>query len=343
VFLFIGDGMGKNQAHAPELYGETVDFIHFPVKGLISTHDYNFNVTDSAAAGTALASGKKTIYGSLNINNALDPTVKFTTIAEYAHGAGMKVGILTTVTLTHATPAAFYGKSLDRWSGDNLADQLIHSGFDYFAGGNIVENNMHSDNFLGLAQEAGYLVVRSRDAFEDLFSASGKVIAIPPSNELHHEGSLFYEIDRDPYNHEHWTLSDITRKGIEVLHNPDGFFMMIESGKIDWACHNNDLERAIGEVIALDQAIMRALEFAAEYPDDTLIVVTADHETGGMVIESNSIHFTSSSHTGVPVPVYAFGKNASFFHGNYDNTDIFYRLARAMKLHVQCTCTYTGH
>jgi len=335
VFLFIGDGMGGNQARAPELYGNTVDFIRSPAKGLIYTHDYNYNVTDSAAAGTALASGRKTTYGSLNINSDVDPTEHFKTIAEYAHEAGIKVGVLTTVSLTHATPSAFYGKSSNRWDEEELAVQLIASGFDYFAGGSIVVSDFQNDFLIDAAKGAGYYVARSRGDFEALSPVSGKVIAFPPSEKIQNDGSLFYEVDRDYGDVDHWTLSDITRKGIDVLHNPDGFFMMIECGKIDWACHNNDAERAVGEVLSLDQAVKVALDFAAEYPDDTLIVITADHETGGMDIASGYIRFTSYDHTGVPVPVYAFGANSSFFNGNFDNTDIFYRIARAMKLKVK--------
>ena len=470
VFLFIGDGMGEAQITAAEIYAHVnnptlsgmsirpgrpgnidvnrLEFSRFPVRGSQTTHDFNSFVTDSASAGTAIASGRKTTAGSININPAIDPNVEFKTIAEYARDAGMRVGIVTSVTLTHATPAAFYGKVLSRNDTETLAQQLIDSGFHFFAGGNIVSNANRSDVFLAQAQAAGYNVVRTRNELETLTSASGKVIAIPPAASLQDGGALFYEIDRDPTNAEHWTLADLTRKGIEVLYNPNGFFMVVESGKIDWAGHANDAVAIIYDILAMDQAVRLALEFAARHPEETLIVVTGDHETGGMTIgrggshntdfsllnsqtmshveiqrqlpnirrtlttgntianidvflqqtfginindgngsmpstirsggretfssaeraaietaflqsfgaqvgngsgSSNSafgntiiqilnnrsgIGWTTTGHTGIPVPVYAFGTRATLFSGNYDNTDIFFKLASAMGLEV---------
>jgi len=472
VFLFIGDGMGKAQIAAAEIYAHVnnptlsgmsirpgqsgnidvnrLEFSRFPVRGSQTTHDFNSFVTDSASAGTAIASGRKTTSGSININPAIDPNVEFKTIAEHARDAGMRVGIVSSVMLTHATPAAFYGKVSDRNDTNTLAQQLIDSGFHFFGGGNIVSSASQSNAFLAQAQAAGYNVVRTRSGLEALTSASGRVIAIPPAASLQ-DGALFYEIDRDPTNEEHWTLADLTRKGIEVLYNPNGFFMMIESGKIDWAGHANDAVTIIYDIFALDQAVRIALEFAARYPEETLIVVTGDHETGGMTIgrggshntdfsllngqtmshveiqrqlpivrrtlttgntiadidvflqqafginindgngsiqstiraggrdtfssaeraaietaflesfgaqvggslgSSNSalvntvikllntragIGWTTTGHTGIPVPVYAFGTRAALFGGNYDNTDIFFKLASAMGLEVGST------
>jgi alkaline phosphatase len=291
VFLFIGDGMAMPQVSSAEIYANALAskdvaakklaFSQFPVTGLTTTYDASSFITDSASAGTAIATGHKTLSGVVN----MDPgkTVKYTTIAEQAKAAGMKVGIVTSVSIDHATPASFYAKVPSRSNYYDIAVQLTKSGFDYFGGGGFLQpKGAKGDqpSVVDLAKAAGYSYVDSKSAFLSLKKGSGKVIAV--NEDLQDASSLYYSMDRHASS---LSLADFTKKGIELLSDsPKGFFMMVEGGKIDWACHANDAAASITDTLALDAAIQEALAFAAKYPKDTLIIVTGDHETGGMTI-----------------------------------------------------------
>jgi alkaline phosphatase len=209
-------------------------------------------------------------------------TKQFKTIAEYAHEAGRRVGIVSTVTLNHATPASFYAKVPSRSNYYDIAVQLAQSGFEFFGGGLIDQRtgkNKDQRDAVELALAAGYTYVETNEGFHALKAGAGKVIAV--NAVIQDSGSMPYEIDRKPGD---LSLADYTRKGIELLDNPAGFFFMVEGGKVDWSCHANDAGAAIGDVLALDAAIRVALDFARTHPDETLIVVTGDHETGGLTI-----------------------------------------------------------
>jgi alkaline phosphatase len=290
VFLFIGDGMAMPQIGATEVYANALSskdiavkrlgFSKFPAVGMDTTYDAGTFITDSASAGTALASGNKTLSGVVN----MDPgkTVKYTTIAELAKAKGMKVGIVTTVSLDHATPACFYAKAPSRSDYYDIAAQIATSGFDFFGGGGFLQptgKNKDKSDVVELAKKAGYKYVNSKADFLALKSGAGKVLAV--NETLADSASMPYEIDRKP---DDLSLADYAAKGIELLDNPKGFFMMVEGGKIDWACHANDAAASIRDTLALDAAVAKAVEFAAKHPKDTLIVVTGDHETGGMTI-----------------------------------------------------------
>ncbi|MDR0663806.1 MAG: alkaline phosphatase, partial [Spirochaetaceae bacterium] len=291
LFLFIGDGMAMAQISSAEIYTtarsskdiniERLDFTRFPVAGLTTTYDAGTFITDSASAVTAIATGNKTLSGVLN----MDPgkTRSFKTIAEYAHEAGMKVGVVSSVTLDHATPAGFFAKTPSRSNYYDIAVQMVQSGFDYFAGGGLLQptgKNKDQADVIQLARDAGYSYANSRAAFDALKPGGGKVLAINAT--LQDSGSMPYELDRKS---DDISLADYTRKGIELLEdNTEGFFLMVEGGKIDWACHANDAGAAINDVIIFDKAVKVALDFARRHPDDTLIIVTGDHETGGMTI-----------------------------------------------------------
>ncbi|MDR3161032.1 MAG: alkaline phosphatase [Spirochaetaceae bacterium] len=291
VFLFIGDGMAMAQISSTEVYATArsskdinitkLGFTRFPVSGLTTTYDAGTFITDSASAVTAIATGNKTLSGVINMDPA--KKVSYKTIAEYAHETGMKVGVVSSVTLDHATPAGFFAKVPSRSNYYDIEVQMVESGFEYFAGGGLLQptgKNKDQRDVLQLARDRGYTYVNSKDAFDALKSGADKVIAI--NAKLQDSGSLPYEVDRKTGD---LSLADYTRKGIELLQdNPQGFFMMIEGGKIDWACHANDAGAAIHDVLALDNAIKAAVEFAQAHPRDTLIVVTGDHETGGMTI-----------------------------------------------------------
>ncbi len=290
VFYFIGDGMGMPQINATEIfkgvqssndpmYSEKLNFAAFPYLGMQTTQAADTFITDSAAAGTALASGYKTNSAFLNV----DPTkrVKYQSMAELAKAKGMKVGIVSSVSLDHATPAAFYAHQPHRNNFYEIALELTDSGFDYFGGGGLLAptgKKKDQPDALAIAAQKGYKVVNSHNEILNLGQQDGKVIAIQPG--LAGEQAMQYEVDRT----SQLSLADFTRKGIELLDNPNGFFMMVEGGKIDWASHANDAVTTIRDVAAMEDAVAEALKFYAKHPDETLIVVTGDHETGGMTI-----------------------------------------------------------
>lgn len=280
IFLFIGDGMGEAQVRAAELYSLAsgrgkLTLGSLPVRGKISTASANAAVTDSAAAGTAMASGYKTNNGVLG----MDPsrTKNLTSIAETARDRGMKVGIVTSSFLNDATPAAFYAHQPSRTDYYEIGEQLINSGFDYFAGGGISRRKGRKENLRDLyelAEEKGYRVLRTRGELAS--SGPGeKIITVFAA------GALPYEMDRPA---ESPSLAELTKRGIELLDNPNGFFLMVEGGKMDWACHLNDAASLVHDMAAFDEAVKAALFFARRRPEETLIVVLADHETGGMSI-----------------------------------------------------------
>jgi alkaline phosphatase len=290
VFLFIGDGMAMSQISSAEVFATArsskdinitrLGFTQFPVTGLVTTYDAGTFITDSASAGTAVATGNKTLSGVINMDAG--KTQQFKPISEYIHESGMKVGIVSTVTLNHATPASFYAKVPSRSNYYDIAVQLANSKFDYFGGGSILQSagrNGDQPSAIEMAKTNGFTYVDTRAGFDALRPGTGRVIAINP--RLQDDGAMHYEIDRKP---DDLSIADFTRKGIELLDNPNGFFMMIEGGKIDWASHANDAGATIHDVLALDAAVRVALDFAKKYPRETLIVITGDHETGGMTI-----------------------------------------------------------
>lgn len=291
VFLFIGDGMSVSQASAAEMYKaalkgepragvEKLNFSTFPAQGMTTTYSSESLITDSAAAGTAIACGVKTYNAGVGVDADGKPVPTF---AEMARDKGMKVGIVTSVSLDHATPAAFYAHQKSRKSYYEIGLELAASNFDYFAGGGFVDPEGKKSKKEGdkvhvveAVKKAGYSFIEDKAGFEAL-GAGAKAVVVNP--RLQDEQSMTYSIDARPGD---ISLADLTAKGIEVLDNPKGFFMMVESGKIDWACHANDAMAAIGDVLAFEEAVARAMEFAARHPAETLVVVTGDHETGGL-------------------------------------------------------------
>ncbi len=289
VFLFIGDGMAAPQVNAAEIYksatsnaGLTVTklaFTQFPVSGLTTTYDASSFITDSASAMTAMMSGHKTLSGVINMDPKKE--VKYRTLAEYAKQAGMKVGVVSSVSLDHATPAGTYAKVASRGDMYGICLQLAASNFDYFGGGGLEQSGRKEGqaDAKEVARQNGYTVVTSTDAFKALKPGAGKVLAM--NAVLQDANAMPYEMDRASND---LNLADYTQKGIELLDGPKGFFMMVEGGKIDWACHANDGAASIKDTLALDASVGEALKFAEKHPKDTLIVVTGDHETGGMSI-----------------------------------------------------------
>jgi alkaline phosphatase len=302
VFLFIGDGMGLSQIHAAEILQgalnakgisvEKLSFTRFPGTGLMSTFSSSSYVTDSAASGTAMASGKKTVNGRINIDET--NRVEFKTIAEMARDKGMKIGIISNVSLNHATPACFYAHVTSRWHYYEIAEDMVESGFDFFGGGGIKyptgRRGLQPD-ILERARQKGYEVIQSKSDFISLGTENRDKKFIAINENLTPDVAMAYRID---VHGSDLSLADYVDKAIELLDNDNGFFMMAEGGEIDWAAHDNDAATLIKEVIDFDRAVQRAVQFYKLHPEESLIVVTADHETGGMSLGSNFSGYSQS-------------------------------------------------
>jgi alkaline phosphatase len=281
--------------------------------------------------------------------------------------AGYKVGITSTVTLDHATPAAFYAHSAYRNDYYHIAVQLPETGFDFFGGGGFIQpegREKDRTSVITLIEDAGYSIAYGMEAFEE--SRNAQKVVLLQDKSKNYLDALPYAIDRKEGDMTH---EDIVRAAVEFLENENGFFLMSESGRIDWAGHSNDGKTAILETLDLDEAVQVAVEFSRKHPEQTLIVVTADHETGGLSLgwesqynmyfdqlagqtasidnvlasrdrdmvlniremnKKSRIGWTTSSHTGIPVPVYAMGTNSHLFSGRMDNTDIPKKICQAM-------------
>lgn len=303
VFLFIGDGMGLGQVALAEGYqssiaGDTLgfqamSFSDFPVLGMATTHCVNRRITESAAAATAFATGSKASDGSLG----LDPHdhTPLRTIAEDALAQKRGIGILTTTSIDHATPAAFYAHVSNRNHYYEIGAALTRSGMDVFAGGSFRDPHDHAsktprESVWSLAKKAGYDVVRGRAALQS--RKDRKVLAF--SSPAARDSAVPYQIDRPRGNSDQPTLEDFVRETSRLLDGPNGFFVMAEGGKIDWACHRNDARTQIEEVLGLDAAVRSALDFAKKRPGEVLIVVTADHETGGLSLGNGRLGYQTN-------------------------------------------------
>lgn len=296
VFLFIGDGMTYSQFQLASSYlgansdateNEILDgsvplnFMQFGSTGSVTTYDSTSFCPDSASTATSIASGYKTYSGVINMDEA--KTKKFTTIAEQIRdNTDMKVGIISSVNLNHATPAAFYAHQESRGNYYEIGEELVNSEYEYFAGGAFLKpegENEDQTSLYDLAAQNGYTVARTQAEAEAVAAGTEKTLIV--TEHMADSDSLDYEIDRQE---DVWALSDYVEKGIEVLDNENGFFMMCEGGKIDWACHANDAGSVVHDVLALSDAVQVAVDFADKHPEETLILVTGDHETGGLTI-----------------------------------------------------------
>lgn len=290
VFYFIGDGMGVNQVNGTEMYLAEQEgrigvkpllFTTFPVASVATTFSATNSVTDSSAAGTALATGEKTYNGAIGMD---DEKNVLQTVAEKAKKAGKKVGITTSVSVDHATPAAFYAHQPNRSMYYEIALDLPKAGFDFHAGGGFLKPATTADkkaapSIFPILEEAGYTIARGLDEYKAKAADAKKMILI--QEEGAQPSCLPYAIDRKEGD---LTLAEITESAISFLTKGSnkGFFLMVEGGKIDWACHSNDPATVFEEVIDMDNAVKVAYEFYKKHPKETLIVVTADHETGGL-------------------------------------------------------------
>ena len=292
VFLFIGDGMGDNIIYATELYNaslndqmvyEPLAFSQFPVQSYMITTSANSLTTDSSAGATAMATGFKTNNHVVSMDSTL--SFNYKTFAEKAKEEGYKIGILSSVTIDHATPASFYAHQKSRNEYDEISLQIPTSNFDFFGGGGVhnLGSKEDANSVAHKLDKFGYKYITTEKEIKKLKKGAAKIIAVSPGT---YSGKEFYwEIDKNPKS---MSLAYFTKKGIEILDNEKGFFMMVEGGKIDWALHSNDLATAIYETIAFDDAIKEAIKFYNDHKEETLIIVTADHETGGLTLGNNS-------------------------------------------------------
>ena len=278
VFYFIGDGMGVNQINVTETYlaalkgrigFEPILMSSLPVVGMVNTYSATNGVTDSAAGGTALACGKKTKNGAIGVLQDLETPVS------------------SIASITHATPASFYGHQPKRQMYYELGQDLCKSGYDFFAGSDFNrpftkegEPSLHQQ-----AQEAGYTIVKGYKEYQKKGRKADKLILLQSDAQNEKLGN-----ERVPYGMDQTkddlTLEQMVRAGINYLTSKenDGFFFAIEGGLIDWACHRNDIGNVINEVLDMDKAVKVAYEFYQQHPDETIIVISADHETGGLVM-----------------------------------------------------------
>ena len=335
VILCIGDGMGFGQVALTRITAVGLEgrlhMERLPVCGAMWTHSADAVVTDSAASGTALACGIKT--KNKMIGQSLDGTA-WSNICELAQAHGMKTGIVATSTITHATPASYYAHVPNRGQEATIAEQLISSGLNVALGGGLQyfipqdqAGSKRKDNLdlWTMAQLEDMQVITDPG---QLWSAQGSHIL-----GLFQMGPLTTE-------HPEPSLDELTNKALALLDTQikdqhEGFFLMIEGSQIDWACHSNDPNSMIRQTLLFDQAVKSVIDYARQNPQ-TLVIVTADHETGGLTLGQGNepyqpkVHWASKSHTSLPVPVFAFGPGSEQFEGLLDNTDIPRKIAQLL-------------
>ena len=318
VILIIGDGMGVPQVYASVVAqrGDNSAFLRFPISGFSRTYSLNKYRTDSSAGGTALTTGEK--VENYHVNWAPDST-RHRTIFDDAVKAGMKTGFVVTSTVLDATPASTYGHVPYRKMFDTLSLQMAQCEHTVMIGGGakyfMPQNRKDGTAPLDTLAKRGYTVTYSLDS--TLNFKGNKLV------------SLLYEDDPLTEPSRGDVLRPTAMKAIEMLDkNPKGFALMIEGSQIDWACHNNDSAYLHAELADFELMLNAVLDYA-EREGNTLVVVTADHETGGLTLPDgdiekgiNNVRFLWGNHTGCMVPVFAYGPGAEYFSGIHQNTDI---------------------
>ncbi|UCG28350.1 MAG: alkaline phosphatase, partial [Bacteroidales bacterium] len=326
IIFLIGDGMGVSQIYAGltanrgKLNLEKCEFT-----GFVKTHSSNSYITDSAAGGTAFACGKKTKNGMIS----MDPdSTALRTILEIAEDEGLATGLVSTSSITHATPASFIAHQINRNRYEEIAADFLKTDIDVFIGGGRNHFDDRTDGRI-LTEELknkGYTIAYSMDEIAEVNSRklAGFTAEMHNPRISHGRGSM---------------LEEALQAAIKILNkNEKGFFLMAEGSMIDWGSHQNNTEYVTDEMVDFDRAIGKAIDFA-ENDGHTLVVITADHETGGMAILDGDMDegtveaaYTTKGHTGTMVPVFAFGPGAGEFSGIYDNTEIFFKFMDLLNL-----------
>ncbi|WP_369425063.1 alkaline phosphatase [Methanothrix sp.] len=383
VILMIGDGMGISQETMARIekagwnlsrYADTWLYMDsMEHTGILRTFSANSFVTDSAPASTAMATGHKTNNGVIGQDAIAIPGIRdgrnLTTILELAEKAGLSTGVVTTTRITHATPAAFYAHVDNRDNESEIAEQLLTSGVEvalgggmsYFIGKNDTSplggkgKRTDDRNLIEMATSLGYTFVYNGTAFRGLdANSTERLLGIFENSHMEYELVRARSSDPDP------SLAEMTEKAIYLLSkNPKGFFLMVEGGRIDHACHERSLENATMDTLAFDEAVGKALDFAMKNTD-TLVIVTADHECGGLIIQPENlesyesggimpvfgsgtveikspkcnflVEMDEATHTGADVTIRATGPRASLVRGVMDNTQVFSLVKEALGL-----------
>ena len=320
IIICIGDGMGVAHITAGKIAQGTLNLERFAVSGMVTSHSENEMVTESAAAATALATGHKTYNRAVSVSTDKKP---LKTLFEFAEELGKSTGVVVTSSVTHATPAAFFAHVEDRRQHAKIAEQALTSGLDVLIGGGWMyfipqsnEGSSRQDNKnLLKSLETQMPVVLS---YDKLPGRGEKLAALLAPDGLPKSA------DRE------YSLADLTEAAIRILSkNSKGFVLLVEGSQIDWAAHDHDQEGIIAEMIDFDGAVGTGLDFAQKH-GRTLIIVTADHETGGFAVHDGSMKtrqvtatgFTTTGHTAAMVPIFAFGPGSKQFSGIQDNARV---------------------
>ncbi|MBN2613620.1 MAG: alkaline phosphatase [Bacteroidales bacterium] len=322
IILMIGDGMGISQIYS----GMVVNMGWLNIErmryiGFSKTYSASDFITDSGAGGTAIATGKKTYNGAIGVGT---DTMPVKSVLHLAEENGLSTGLVATSTITHATPASFIAHQKSRNSYEAIAADFLKTDIDLFIGGgkNHFEKRSDSINLSDKLRQKGYQVIYDTVGLKK--AANSPVAALLSDSHMpavsEGRGNMLPLSVEVAIEH----LSDSNK----------GFFLMVEGSQIDWACHDTNATYLVEEMIDFDKAVGKALDFA-EKDGNTLVIVTADHETGGVAVTggdikkgSAEIEFVCHNHTGVPVPVFAFGPGAESFIGFYENTGIFDKMIK---------------
>ena len=352
IILLIGDGMSLSQVSSYRLLkggpNERISVDKFPISGIVLTHSEDAIVTDSASSATAFSTGKKTNNGALGLDQDKQVLENFT---EKIDKHGYVSSLISTSEITHATPAA-YASHIDlRWKTDEISIQMMDSDVMTILGGGrhfFLPEEMggkRSDGLNLLEQiQSSHMVLTTKaemDTFD--YSNEGRLVGLFADEALRDketpENHIFEPTSSEMLNFAINRSEQFTYSGCR------GFFIMVEGSQVDWAGHANDLNFLKREMEDFDEAVRTALDFAKNN-QETLVIVTADHETGGLLIEpatptdytSPEVKFSFNtgigygSHTGVPVPIYAYGPGSENFTGTLDNTDVYYAMVEALDL-----------
>ena len=326
IILLIGDGMGLSQVSASLFYNkETSNFDRFSIIGLIKTSAHGSLITDSAAAATALASGVKTYNGAIGVTK---DSISVETIVEQISNQGIVTGLIATSSITHATPASFYAHVKSRRMYEDIAYFLVNSDIDFFAGGGLKFFNKRKD-------EKDLIAQLKRNGFEvNTGVLPNNILSNLPSGQPRKQAILLAEDEMPKMNEGRGDfLPNATKLALEVLSkNENGFFLMIEGSQIDWGGHANDTDYLISELLDFDKTIGLVLDFAVQN-GETLVIVTADHETGGFTLSNDNGNynkikptFSTNGHSATLIPVFAEGPSASLFGGIYENVAIYTKM-----------------
>lgn len=322
VILLIGDGMGLSQTYAAyTLNNNFLNIYLLPHVGQCFTFSANDYITDSGAGGTAISTGKKTNNGAVG-TGANGEVLE--TILEIAKKKNLSTGLISTSSITHATPASFYAHVLSRESHDSIALFLLNEKVDLFIGGGtkFFIDRKDKRNLFDELKIKGYQMHTVLDSSTVVNSTKAGFLlasdAMPKISEG--RGDM---------------LPNATKYAIEKLKkDSNGFFLMVEGSQIDWGGHYNNFNYVLGETLDFDKAVGEALSFAAE-DGNTLVIVASDHETGGMTITDKNANgsikteFSTLNHSAVPVLTYSYGPGAQYFTGVFDNTMIFQNMLKA--------------